>query len=131
MAWVNLLDVIYPVGSFYISNSASSPASIIGGSWTQINGAVLRGYTTAGYVGSDTHKLTSKELPREYEVWLPNDRLADIGTTAAVDGAVNSGSYWGIHTQWLGGATHIQLCNALTTVLSGIEQRKMFGGGLV
>lgn len=39
--WVNLMDVIYPVGSIYLSASSTSPASIIGGSWAQKSGCVL------------------------------------------------------------------------------------------
>lgn len=64
MSWVNLLDVVYPIGSIYCSNSSTSPADIIGGTWTQIENAVLRGTTdSVGYVGSDTHAITSNEMP--------------------------------------------------------------------
>ena len=34
--WVNLLDIIYPVGSLYMSMNATSPATLIGGNWEQI-----------------------------------------------------------------------------------------------
>lgn len=37
MAFVNLLDIIYPVGSIYISTNDLSPSNLIGGSWTQVN----------------------------------------------------------------------------------------------
>lgn len=40
-SWVNLLDIIYPVGSVYINCNSASPSSIVGGTWTQIKGAVL------------------------------------------------------------------------------------------
>lgn len=39
--FVNLLDIIYPVGSMYFSTSSVSPASSVGGTWTQIKDAVL------------------------------------------------------------------------------------------
>lgn len=57
--WVNLLDVIYPAGSVYLSRNATSPASLIGGTWTQIKGAVLaaagsNGFATNTYGGSLT-----------------------------------------------------------------------------
>ena len=39
--FVNLLDIIYPVGSMYFSVSSVSPANSVGGTWTQIKDAVL------------------------------------------------------------------------------------------
>lgn len=36
MAYVNLLDVIYPVGSLYCSYNSTSPATIIGGTWESV-----------------------------------------------------------------------------------------------
>ena len=38
MAFVNLGQVIYPVGSVYISYTSTSPASLFGGNWTAITG---------------------------------------------------------------------------------------------
>lgn len=59
--WVNLLDVIYPVGSMYFSFSPTTPASIIGGSWTQITGKFLYAgtSTTTGGSASHNHSLSS------------------------------------------------------------------------
>lgn len=34
--FVNLLDIIYPIGSVYITFSSVSPATSIGGTWSQI-----------------------------------------------------------------------------------------------
>lgn len=39
--FVNLLDIIYPVGSIYFSTSSTSPASSIGGTWTKIENCLL------------------------------------------------------------------------------------------
>ena len=62
--FVNLLDVIYPVGSIYQSMSATSPASTIGGTWTQLK-TFLYGSTTAKQTGGEaTHTLTTNEMPR-------------------------------------------------------------------
>lgn len=61
--FVNLLDIIYPVNSMYITTSTISPATSIGGTWTQIkDGACLAAYDdTSGYTGSK--KITVKQLP--------------------------------------------------------------------
>lgn len=82
--WVNLMDLIFPIGSFYISRQSTSPANIIGGSWAQVTDAVLRGSTGIGYVGSDTHTLTVNEMPshaHELDMYLHN----------------NNGSSWEYH----------------------------------
>ena len=61
--FVNLMDIIYPVGSIYQSMSAASPASIIGGTWTQLK-TFLYGSTTAKQTGGEaTHTLTVNEIP--------------------------------------------------------------------
>ena len=57
--FVNLLDIIYPVGSIYITTNATSPADSIGGTWEQIENCLLAAsgdtYNLAGrFSGSDT-----------------------------------------------------------------------------
>lgn len=39
--FVNLLDIIYPIGSLYFSVSNVSPADSVGGTWEQIKDTVL------------------------------------------------------------------------------------------
>ena len=63
MAFINLLEAVYPVGSVYISTLNTSPSSVIGGTWVQITNAALRAATSIGYTGSDTHTLTVDEIP--------------------------------------------------------------------
>jgi hypothetical protein len=41
MSWINILNVIYPVGSVYFSTINSSPAKTIGGTWQAISGLNL------------------------------------------------------------------------------------------
>lgn len=61
--FVNLLDIVYPVGSIYQSMSEMSPADVIGGTWTQIN-TFLYGANTAKETGGEaTHTLTVDEMP--------------------------------------------------------------------
>ena len=57
MAWVNLLDIIYPIGSVYFSANSTSPSTLIGGSWVAIEaGATLlaagANYSATSYSGS-------------------------------------------------------------------------------
>lgn len=71
MAYVNLLQVIYPVGSYYISGISTSPSSIIGGSWTQIDGgrflcAAGSSYTAGATGGSASVTLTVNQMPTHW-----------------------------------------------------------------
>lgn len=61
MSFVNLLDVIYPVGSLYLSAQNTSPAKSIGGSWIQITDKFLRAGNdfNVGGVATHVHSLTS------------------------------------------------------------------------
>lgn len=59
MAFVNLLSVIYPVGSVYLSINAASPAGIIGGTWEKVSGYyLLTGDDSQVTGGSDTISWT-------------------------------------------------------------------------
>ena len=62
------VDALYPVGSIYISTSSVSPANFIGGTWEALDdGRVLIGAGSAHPAGeaggSETHKLTTSEMP--------------------------------------------------------------------
>lgn len=63
----SLIDVVYPVGAVYISMNQTSPQTLFGGTWTQIQGRFLIGASTAYPAGSTggeaTHTLTASEIP--------------------------------------------------------------------
>ena len=63
----NIFDLIYPVGSFYISAKSTNPAILFGGTWEQIQGRFLLGRSSSYPVGSmggeAEHTLTSHEIP--------------------------------------------------------------------
>ena len=63
----NIFDLIYPVGSFYISAKSTNPATLFGGTWEQIQGKFLLGRSSsypAGSIGGEaTHTLTEAEMP--------------------------------------------------------------------
>lgn len=57
--FVNLLDIIYPVGSVYITATENSPVDSIGGTWVEIKDKVLldrTGEDCLAEKGSMTHK---------------------------------------------------------------------------
>ena len=62
-SWNTYLDLIYPVGSIYISYTSTSPATRFGGTWSQISSRFLYCTTGVGTGGSNTHTLTLNEIP--------------------------------------------------------------------
>lgn len=65
----NILETVFPVGSFYVSaSSATSPATRLGfGTWEVVSGRFLLGANSAypaGTMGGEaSHKLTTAEMP--------------------------------------------------------------------
>ena len=61
------VEMIYPVGSIYISASATNPETLFGGTWEQLKDRFLLGagdsYAAGGTGGEATHTLTGDELP--------------------------------------------------------------------
>lgn len=62
-----ILLAAYPVGSIYISASATSPATLFGGSWTRIEDSFLlaagSSYEAGSTGGEAAHVLTNAEIP--------------------------------------------------------------------
>lgn len=83
-----LLDMIYPVGSLYWSKDSTSPATLFGGTWTQIKDMFVLAcgddYANDTTGGEATHTLTTTEIPsHKHAIYV--DR--NTGTTG-------SGSYY-------------------------------------
>lgn len=79
MAYVNLGQVMYPVGSVYHSFNTISPASIFGGSWSALNNQFLLSsngnINTTG--GERNHTLTAKEIPDHRHAFAINIQHSD------------------------------------------------------
>ena len=62
-----LLDIIYPVGSIYMSTSNVSPQAFFGGTWEQIEDTFLlaagTAYAAGATGGAAAHTLTMDEMP--------------------------------------------------------------------
>lgn len=81
MSWVNLLDIVYPIGAVYFSKNSTSPASILGGSWTQIQGAVLGavgGSVLSGYGGDTTISIDQMPKHKHYVKWSNDENDEDV-----------------------------------------------------
>lgn len=63
-----VFDMVYPVGSVYVSVNSTSPATLFGGTWVQIKDKFLLSagdtYKAGETGGESTHVLTVDEMPR-------------------------------------------------------------------
>lgn len=63
-AFVNMMDLVYPIGSIYQSMSPTSPGAIFLGQWTQIKERFLRSALDSGITGGNANvTLQTKNLP--------------------------------------------------------------------
>lgn len=97
----SLLDLVYPIGSIYITVSNASPAALFGGTWASISGRFLlatsSSYPAGSTGGESTHKLTQSELPN-YSLSVTNGTdliCSKTGSDAAAHVQTQS-SGWGI-----------------------------------
>lgn len=79
----NKILSVYPVGSIYISTSNINPATIIGGTWSQITDTFLLAagskYSAGSTGGEETHTLTVSEMPSHKHVGLDIDGVFVFG----------------------------------------------------
>jgi hypothetical protein len=63
-----MFDLMYPIGSVYISVNNTNPQVLFGGTWVQVKDRFLLGcgdmYSNGKTGGEATHKLTINELPK-------------------------------------------------------------------
>lgn len=124
MAYMNLLEVVYPVGSIYMSILDTSPATLIGGSWSKLTNAFLatsgtimgEAGTTSGSnfiqtenLPSHKHSITTNgahvhsmkyavQLPTSGSVWTPKTQASE-STDGSTTGYMASA---GSHTHTIG-----------------------------
>lgn len=109
--FVNLLDIVYPVGSIYHSMNATSPADSVGGTWTKIK-TFLYGADTAKETGGEAmHTLTIDEMPKHNHRTVDNNCIFNSNsgtsriTVAAGSTATFSQSYFTVTNSGGGGST--------------------------
>ena len=110
----DLLNLIYPIGSIYMSVYSTSPAAFIGGSWTRLEDRFLIGastkYTNGSKGGEATHTLTVNEMPSHEHPLTFDDANQSVlglapGTASGVypNGGVSEGRAWTFGVRSAGG----------------------------
>lgn len=74
MSYVNILELIYPTDSIYISADSTSPADIVGGTWVQMLNKCIRAANDITSGGADEITLTVSQVPAHSHIMdLPQD----------------------------------------------------------
>lgn len=84
----------YPVGSIYMSVNSTSPATLFGGTWEQLEDRFLLGagktYAAGDTGGEAAHTLTGEELPKTSGEWWM--RRMSWGTGSSQSAALFGGA---------------------------------------
>ena len=106
----SLLDILYPVGSIYTSMNSTSPASLFGGTWTQIKDRFLYCTTSSNRLGGTNNiRLSTSHLP-------PHSHRFDGYTSY-------SGTHSHIYTVGCGESTTRTCCQRHTMMNNGYCNR--------
>lgn len=62
-SWINMANVFYPVGAYYLANTNTSPSNLFGGTWSNLTGRFLYCNNGTTQNGENSHKLTVSEMP--------------------------------------------------------------------
>lgn len=82
--YVNLMDIVYPVGSVFISNTSISPADSIGGTWAKLDSdTFICGGTPGATGGANEGKLSIANLPSN--VWVTGGTCDSFGLPKGID----------------------------------------------
>lgn len=69
-----LCDILYPVGSIYLSTNSTSPQTLFGGAWERLKGGFLYGAVDSYGIGNGTgtntnsHALTINQMPKHKHI---------------------------------------------------------------
>lgn len=137
-----LIDLIYPVGSIYMSVNSTSPADLFGGTWdTMPAGRVLLAqgksqwgttYTAGSTGGEATHLLTPEEMPRHKHdavannvnisgtayLQMGNGVSIATGSTTGVFSAIGSGTVEGYGSGSRSGTNGLKFNSTHTPTIS-------------
>ena len=94
------INMVYPVGSIYLSVSDANPTVLFGGTWERIQNVFLLGasdYYPSGSTGGEfEHTLTVDEMPNHQHDIRNQEGVGDNGLCATIDGVTSGedGTSW-------------------------------------
>lgn len=94
-SWINMANIFYPVGAYYLANVGTSPSNLFGGTWQQVSDArFLCAWNSAGGGGGENaHVLTVSEMP-SHSHQLHVGYTRNTGGTNTLDFGPNASVFW-------------------------------------
>ena len=80
-AFVNMMDLVYPIGSIYQSMSPTNPGAIFLGQWTQITNKFLYASNNSNVTGGNANKMTDWGTGENYVSGIMKDNSGYVVTT--------------------------------------------------
>lgn len=95
----NIIDIIYPVNSIYMSLNSVNPSTLFGGTWEQIKDTFLLAagatYKAGSTGGEATHTLTQAEMPKHnHVIYYPNAGGPDEGAALGFPEVGSKNTWW-------------------------------------
>ena len=110
----NIVDMIYPIGSIYMSVNSTSPQILFGGTWEQIKDTFLLSsgdtYSNGATGGSATVSLSESQMPRH-----------NHSTNAHSHSADDSGEYFVTSTQSTANNTRVTYSSSGNRMVDGFN----------
>lgn len=123
MAYINLGQVIYPVGAIFASTSSTSPSSMFGGTWSEIVGdsCLMACSGNVGVYGGSKNITIENMPPHNHAIgWYSVDGTFQIDHPVDCTHRGLQNGWTGIHTMPEGGGSII--CLTPTDAICGGEQ---------
>ena len=110
MAYVNLGQVIYPVGAIFASTSSTSPSSMFGGIWSQIvdDSCLMACSGNVGIYGGSKNITVENMPPHNHAIgWYALDGTFEIDHPVDCTHRGLQKGWTGIHTMPEGGGARL------------------------
>ena len=106
----NFLNLVYPVGSIYWSSKNTNPATLFGGTWTQIKDKFILAagdyYSNGATGGAATVTLTVSNMPSHSHSFTPSGNVSSHSHSFTPSGNVSSHSHSFTPSGTVGSHTH-------------------------
>ena len=118
--FTSLLDLVFPIGSTYMSMGSASPDTLFGGTWSKVTGGVLAlagtsGYAAAGAAGG-SKKISVSQMPSHTHTIASSGNYAVDSPLALYYTTTTEGNNW-------------RMWSSNTQASQGVVYNKSTGGG--
>lgn len=129
--FTSLLDLVFPIGSTYMSMGSASPDTLFGGTWSKVTGGVLAlagtsGYAAAGAAGG-SKKISVSQMPSHAHLYIDTGKFCwNVSGVASAPAWGEAGGDTGVLTGKAGGGRTI--IRSTSRSIYGGAPRSLFGG---